>query len=572
MPRPTPPTPFCLEPLEGRRLLAAADAVVGPLLPDEAGGHGCGCACPSCARPAHDAALEAHLPGVPTDRLMGVEEVEARRAMYDAHRASHAQSPAANATDADSSPAGIERLRGGFNLWVNFQPADATEVPAGFVVDLGREYHKRGNGRFYGWSKDIERGLRDRNAPGFSEQFDTLVHTHGATWEAAVPNGFYLVGVVAGDADFFDSDFRYSVEGTPTVRATPDSANRFIEGIALVEVTDGRLSVSTDDGAQNAKLNYVQITQVQPPPPVGQGPALEFDRRRDGPIDRVEPARAELGGKVYVMGGYVDNYSGVTSRVDVYDKATDTWGRAADLPGAESHMAAASDGRYVYVIGGQVGPSRAPGTDFASNLTWRYDPAADSWEPWVPLPELRLAGTAVYWNNSIHFVGGTSGDGVVPRADHWRFNFDVGHWQKMPDLPRRGDHLGSALIGDVWYVVGGEHGHGTSYVQHRDVFAYDHTLGYWVERAPLPEALSHFEGNILAHDGELLVLGGRGNAEVRSEGIYSYSPPADLWSTRGTLFAPRFGGASWIDDGELFFYAGDTFGRTFAEVFAAELE
>ena len=43
------------------------------------------------------------------------------------------------------------------------------------------------------------------------------------------------------------------------VSGTPTSATRWIEGTAVVTVTDGRLTVSNGAGASNNKVNFVDI-------------------------------------------------------------------------------------------------------------------------------------------------------------------------------------------------------------------------------------------------------------------------------------------------------------------------
>jgi hypothetical protein len=547
---PAPPGHPFVETLEGRRLLSGDEAPATALRPGEST-HGVACPCTGCCPRAVD------LNPVTTF-------ADAPRPIVD--------EPAAD-------PASIHRLRGGFKMNVNFQPADATEVPAGFRVDLGRPFLTRANGFSYGWDRNIENETRDRNANGngrFGEQFDTFVHTRGASWSVAVPNGFYAVNLIAGDENYLDSEHRFNVNGQPAMQGVPRETHPWIEGLIVVEVTDNLLTVSTDSRADNPKLSFVTILQVQPPPPVGDGQDIAFSQVGTGPADRIEAGKAVVGDKVYVMGGYINNYSGVSDRFDIYDKTTGTWSEGPAIPGAETHFAVAHDDRYIYKLGGQLGVSRDPSIDFATAQSWRFDTVTGTWDQWVDLPAPRLAGTAVIWNGAIHHVGGTFSDGITATKEHVRYVIEQDVWQRMPDLPRAGDHLGGALIGSEWFALGGEHGHGVSYVQHRDVFSYDHTKGYWEARAAMPEALSHFEGNIVQHEGQLIVAGGRGHADTRVSSIYSYDPIADLWSDRGNLPQPRFGGISWIEtdaagNDRLFYYAGDVFGQSRDDILAADL-
>ncbi len=75
-----------------------------------------------------------------------------------------------------------------------------------------------------------------------------------------MPNGTYVVRVVSGDASNFDSVFRMNAEGVLVVTGTPTTATRWIEGTATVTVTDGRLTIRSGAGANNNKINFVEIT------------------------------------------------------------------------------------------------------------------------------------------------------------------------------------------------------------------------------------------------------------------------------------------------------------------------
>jgi hypothetical protein len=150
-----------------------------------------------------------------------------------------------------------------FSATVNFAPA-GVPVPTGYQADTGAPYGARGGGRTYGWNTDNSANARDRNAAGSPDQrYDTFNHMQkpgGATrWEIAVPDGRYLVHVVAGDPNNVDSTYRLTVEGQPAVSGTPSGAQHWFEGTVIVTVSDGRLTVANGAGAANDKLNYIDI-------------------------------------------------------------------------------------------------------------------------------------------------------------------------------------------------------------------------------------------------------------------------------------------------------------------------
>jgi glucose/arabinose dehydrogenase len=151
------------------------------------------------------------------------------------------------------------------SIHVNFQPA-AASVPAGYLADQGAVYGSRGNGQTYGWNADNSAQARDRNnASSPDQRYDTFNHFQKAAvpdgvWELALPNGQYVVHIVSGDADYFDSVFRTTAEGVLVVSGTPTSTSRWVEGTATVTVTDGRLTIRSGAGASNNKICFIDVT------------------------------------------------------------------------------------------------------------------------------------------------------------------------------------------------------------------------------------------------------------------------------------------------------------------------
>lgn len=173
----------------------------------------------------------------------------------------------------------------GFEANINFQKASPAP-PAGYVIDSGLVFGDRGNGLAYGWNADNTGAARDRNnAISPDQRYDTLTHTQlygNRTWEIAVPKGSYSVRVVGGDPSAADSTLGFNVEGTLAVSGATTTSQRWREGTVIVQVNDGRLTVSNANGAVNNKINFIDIdhAEVGPTPPtvsvaVGDGSAGE---------------------------------------------------------------------------------------------------------------------------------------------------------------------------------------------------------------------------------------------------------------------------------------------------------
>jgi uncharacterized repeat protein (TIGR01451 family) len=110
---------------------------------------------------------------------------------------------------------------------------------------------------------------------------------------------------------------------------------------------------------------------------------------------REAASAAELGGKIYVAGGWP-----ALRTFEGYDPTTDSWMSLAPMPtGRQSPSLVAADG-YLYAIGGGNGFEGLPTVE-------RYDPAADSWVAMPSLASPQRAGTsAVYVAGRLFVAGG----------------------------------------------------------------------------------------------------------------------------------------------------------------------
>lgn len=152
---------------------------------------------------------------------------------------------------------------------VNFQNTTVMEPPEGYLPDFGYaytdDYYFADYGYHYGWDLDNTANARNRdNVLSPDERYDTFNHLQkpqpaGSLWEIELPSGRYNVFAVAGESDNTDSVFDLTAEGVTFVTGTPTSANRWVEGIAPVTVSDGRLTIGNGPTAMNNKVAFVEI-------------------------------------------------------------------------------------------------------------------------------------------------------------------------------------------------------------------------------------------------------------------------------------------------------------------------
>lgn len=142
---------------------------------------------------------------------------------------------------------------------VNFQP-EGSPVPQGYLKDYGIEYSQQDSGLYYGWVGGSNQHTRDRGKPD-DIRYATLNHMQKSefdTWEIEVDNGNYLVYLVMGDPSFTDQINTVNVEGV--LKEDTDHSGYFDEFRLLVEVKDNKLTIAPGEGAENAKICFVEIS------------------------------------------------------------------------------------------------------------------------------------------------------------------------------------------------------------------------------------------------------------------------------------------------------------------------
>ncbi len=129
-----------------------------------------------------------------------------------------------------------------------------------YSQDVGREYGAREDGYVYGWSQDNTANVFERNsiaAP--DERYDRGILLDGTSWEMALTKGWYRVLIVAGDANASGTHYKIMAEDVLVVDGVSTEAYPWVSGIANVEVTDGKLTISGAPGSSGNKLAYVHI-------------------------------------------------------------------------------------------------------------------------------------------------------------------------------------------------------------------------------------------------------------------------------------------------------------------------
>lgn len=276
-----------------------------------------------------------------------------------------------------------------------------------------------------------------------------------------------------------------------------------------------------------------------------------WSRLAELPVARIEAAGATVGDRLLVVSGFVNSRFEATSRVDLYDPATDDWTRLADIPEAVTHANLAVDGNEVWVAGGFQGDHPGP----VVSDVWRYDLATDEWAPGPPLPSPRGGGALVRSGRQLHYFGGFRPGRRLNAGDHWVLALDSpSAWRDAAPMPDARGQMGVVEIGGEIYALGGQFFHDAGTALDVDLaHVYDPDADTWRRIANLPRATSHVEASTFAHRGRAFVVGGRSNKRgiVTLADILMYDPTIDTWIGLDTLPEGLLGPVGQVIGGEL---------------------
>jgi N-acetylneuraminic acid mutarotase len=171
------------------------------------------------------------------------------------------------------------------------------------------------------------------------------------------------------------------------------------------------------------------------------GSWVELPSLRHG---RAAPAAAVVGDKLVVVGG--QNGKQLVGQTEIFDGTS--WQDAADLPTPREHLAAVSDGTYVYALGG-----RLLSPDQNSGALERFDLGSGTWTKLAAMPTPRGSYGATYIDGRIVALGGEEPTTVLNVGE--MYDITAGRWSTLPPLPTPRHAEAVATVGNTVYVIGG---------------------------------------------------------------------------------------------------------------------
>jgi N-acetylneuraminic acid mutarotase len=248
---------------------------------------------------------------------------------------------------------------------------------------------------------------------------------------------------------------------------------------------------------------------------------------------RAAGAAEVVGNRLVVFGGQAGGQ--LVATTEVFDGTK--WVEGAGLPTPRDHLAAGTDGRYVYAVGG-----RSLSADKNLGAFERYDPLARRWSKLADLPTPRGGLGAAVIGGSLVAAGGESPTGVFDNVDI--FDIASGSWSTGPAMgsPRHG--LALATIGSTIYAFDG-----ARQASHSASSAVEEALDFTAPAAPTtvksgtawrrlrdaPSARQQLATAVV--DGTMWLLGGL-TGDASTTKVEGYDPAIDTWKSGPELPLP----------------------------------
>ncbi|MGW8314800.1 MAG: InlB B-repeat-containing protein [Bacteroidales bacterium] len=145
----------------------------------------------------------------------------------------------------------------GLYVKINFQP-ETSEVPSGYLSDVGKMFGTRENDLLYGWvGTDNQEAIQRSGVDDLRKAtFNQMQKNGDISWELGVPDGPYAVLAHMGDGRLTSQVNSIEIEGIEMIDTVP--GNYFDEFyLDSVSVTDGALTIVPI--GEEVKIDFIKI-------------------------------------------------------------------------------------------------------------------------------------------------------------------------------------------------------------------------------------------------------------------------------------------------------------------------
>lgn len=289
--------------------------------------------------------------------------------------------------------------------------------------------------------------------------------------------------------------------------------------LAALAATATRTLIRTGIRNLDAQIYPAGVTPTPTATPCA--PVGSWTERAPYPIAISGHAVVSQGGNVYSFGGIVNNAA--IANAYKYNPMTNTWTPIALLPAPRGWFSGASDGTYIYLLGGVD-------QNFNTTATlWRYDPVSNTYNTSLPsytIPTYFHA--SAYLNGRIYRIAGAA----IGTDFHVEvYNIATNTWSMAANYPFANHNLMAVALGGYIYGAGGNASPDKTY-------RYDPNTDTWDDAviADLPAGRSSAASG--AYNGRWILAGGDVNFAT-SNSVIAWDPAANTWSELPNMVQAR---------------------------------
>ena len=284
-----------------------------------------------------------------------------------------------------------------------------------------------------------------------------------------------------------------------------------------------------------------------------QGEGGTWARKEDMPNALWGSSASAVNGKIYVIGGGLDNNVPTNSVVE-YDPATGKWTKKADMPTARGLLSTAVMNGKIYAIGGARFWEAVP--DVGLSTIEEYDPVADKWTEKADMPTARYVHTSSVVDGKIYVIGGATVFSFVSAVEEYDPATDT--WTKKANMPTATMlHSASVLNGKI-YIMGGQIPLPLppSTIANSKVEEYDPVTDTWTEKADMSTARCLLASSVA--NGKIYAIGGYKDVWMGNpiSLVEEYDPLTDTWTRKPDMPTSRYLIASSVVNGKIYTFGG----------------
>jgi hypothetical protein len=239
--------------------------------------------------------------------------------------------------------------------------------------------------------------------------------------------------------------------------------------------------------------------------------------------------------KFYIVGGQTTaSTATAVPNVEAFDPASNTWTQRAPMQVGVGQVSVGGANGKIFAAGGFIGGSVVTSTlqiyDIATN-TWSFGPS---------LPGIEEAGAGVVLGNFFYVIGGDDFNAVV--ATVYRLDLTTMTWSTRAPLPAGRSNTSATAAGGFIYVFGGVIG--TTFTADDHLLRYDPAANTWTDLGSAGTGGRGNYGTITPFGaGRLLVTDGGNTGFVPVATTHIYDIASNTWSPGPSMATARLGQA-----------------------------